>query len=159
VKHKAFGWLGLKIGLFGLFAIAGVLAGLMVGPGFFRFSIMAFVWAGEIVLIHWVVEGIHRVVMKKRDVIPSETKGILTPQVRKGMGIVSIVPMTFFLILILAVPDPGLGYLPIGFLAGASSMLTGGLSISWKKPYLGWIGFGMALILYLFVLIGFLTSL
>jgi hypothetical protein len=159
VKNKASVWIILKIVLFGLVSILGILAGREVGASFFRLAITLFVWAAEIVLIHWIVEVFRRRSEKKHPVEEGKPRRLLTVPVRRILGIVSVVPMPAFLLMFALMPGQGLWLLPIGVMAGAIAMAAGGLSISRKKPYLGWVGFAMALIMYFLVVIAYLTSL
>lgn len=159
VKNKAYVWITLKIVLLGLLSVFAVLAGLEVTPSFFRMAIIGFVLAAEIVLIHWIVEVFRRRSEKIHPVDEGTNHRFLTVPVRRVLGIVSIFPLPVFLLMFALMPGQGLWLFPIGVMAGAIAMATGGLSISRKKPYVGWVGFAMALVMYFLIVIAYLTSL
>lgn len=159
MNKKAYLWLLLKVFLFGLVSIFGVLAGQRVAPSFFRFAIILFVWAAEMVLIHWIVEIFHHRFMRKHFIEERSYKQLLGVRVRRILGIVSLIPIPVFLFMLALMPEQRLWLLPIGVMAGSITMVTAGFSISRKKPYIGWIGFAMALVMYLLVFIGYITSL
>ncbi|MCK7485555.1 MAG: hypothetical protein MZU97_08360 [Bacillus subtilis] len=92
---------------------------MMVAPSFFRYAIILFVWAGEIVAIHWIVELIFPIAVKHSGSNPSEFIGLLTPQLRKSSRHPIHHPDSIFLILLATMPGEGLWLLPIGVMAGA----------------------------------------
>jgi hypothetical protein len=152
----------LKIVVWLLLSVVGILAGLQIAPSLLRVSVIASVWGALLLLVHWGVDYIHKAWMKQQvkqgKSMPEETDGLLVEPIQRALGILSMLPIPMFAILLLAMPNQGLWLLPIGIMAAAVSLVLGGLSISKKKPYFGWIGFWLGVVFYLFIVIVVLSS-
>jgi small-conductance mechanosensitive channel len=150
MRNIAFGKPAFKILLWLVLCIPMVWIGLQFPEGMMCFGVFIPLAFAMFVVSDWVVRLIH----KNKE----HRKPYLNQKLRKIVGILSIVPIPVFLILLLVFPNQGLALLPVGVLAAGLAFALGGLASSKQKPFYGWIGLGLSLVFYLFVLAVYLSS-
>jgi small-conductance mechanosensitive channel len=150
MRNIAFGKPAFKILLWLVLCIPMVWIGLQFPEGMIRIGVFIPLVFLMFVLSGWMDRMIHKNKEPRKPYLKAKMRGIF--------GILSMLPVPVFLILFLVFPNQGLALLPVGVLAAGISFVLGGLASSKQKPFFGWVGLGLSLLFYLFVLSVYLSS-